>query len=264
MFKYYNIIGDEMEIKNIKKLKSGKYKLELNNDKKIVTYDEVILNRNLLFNKNIDEDLLNKIEIDTNYYDVYTKVLKYISIRMRSKKEILLYLEKKGIDEVDSKKIIDDLSKLNLINDEFFARAFSADKIYLNRYGRKKIKKELLEHDIDEVIIDSILNSYYDNIFKDNLKTLMEKKVKNSKYSGYILKQKLFYEFGNLGYENNIIEEVFSQIQIVSNIDHDFNKIYQQLSKKYEGNMLFSKIKNKLYSKGYSIDEINEIINNIL
>ena len=68
-----------MEIKNIKKLKSGKYKLELNNDKKIVTYDEVILNRNLLFNKNIDEDLLNKIEIDTNYYDVYTKVLKYIS-----------------------------------------------------------------------------------------------------------------------------------------------------------------------------------------
>ena len=250
-----------MEIKNIKKMKSGKYKLELNDNTKIITYDDVILNRNLLFNKNIDEELLNQIEVDTNYYDIYSKILKFISIRMRSKKEIISYLEKKGIDDVDSKKIIDDLCKLNLINDERFAKAFSADKIYLNHYGRKKIKKELLEHDIEEDVIDSILELYDDNIFKENLNKLMEKKIKSSKYSGYVLKQKLFYEFGNLGYENNIIEEVFSSIKIESNIDRDYQKVYQQLSKKYEGNELILKIKNKLYTKGYSIDEINNILN---
>ena len=89
----------------------------------------------------------------------------------------------------------------------------------------------------------------------------MEKKIKSSKYSGYVLKQKLFYELGNLGYENNIIEEVFSSIKIESNIDRDYQKVYQQLSKKYDGNELILKIKNKLYTKGYSIDEINNILN---
>ena len=32
----------------------------------------------------------------------------------------------------------------------------------------------------------------------------MTKKIKTSKYNGYLLKQKLFYEFNNLGYENDI------------------------------------------------------------
>lgn len=263
MFKYYNKVGDVMEIKNIKKLRSGKYKLEFDNEKKVVTYDDVILNRNLLFNKKVDENLLNQIQIDTNYYDVYVKTLKYIAIRMRSKKEIIAYLEKKGVDSADTKKIIDDLTNLNLVNDEAFARAFSADKIYLNHYGRKKIKKELLEHDIDESFIDSALAMYDDDLFKENLKKLMDKKVKNSKYSGYVLKQKLFYEFGNLGYENDLIEEVFSNIKIEHHIQQDYDKIYQQLSKKYSGNMLVSKIKSKLYAKGYSVDEINEVLNNI-
>ena len=250
-----------MEIKNIKKLKSGKYKLELNDNKKIITYDDVILNRNLLFNKNVSEDELNQIQIDTDYYDIYNKVLKYISIKMRSRKEIIEYLKNKNIDDIDSEKIVDNLIKLNLINDESYVKAFISDKIYLNHYGRKKIKKELLEHDIDENLIDSILYSYDINIFKENLKLLMEKKTKNSKYSGYVLKQKLFYELGNLGYENELIEEVFSSIRIISNIENDFKKIYSQLSKKYEGSILISKIKNKLYSKGYTIDEINEQIN---
>ena len=91
-----------MEVKKIKKLKNGKYKLQLDNDQKIVTYDEVILNHHLLYDKNIDEDSLNKIQIDTNYYDIYSKVLNYMSTRMRSRKEIIEYLNRKRVDEFDS------------------------------------------------------------------------------------------------------------------------------------------------------------------
>ena len=51
-----------MKIEKIKKTKSGKYILELDNNEKITTYDEVILNNNLLFNKEIDCNLFNKID----------------------------------------------------------------------------------------------------------------------------------------------------------------------------------------------------------
>ena len=251
-----------MEIKNIKKLKSGKYKIEID-DTKITTYDDVIINNNLLYKKNIDNKLLENINIETSYYDIYNKVIKYISIKLRSKKEILEYLNKNKIEENDKNKIIKDLTSAGLLNDENFAKAFISDKIYLSNDGRLKIKKELLEHNINEDIIDKYLYSYEESIFEEKLSKLMTKKIKTSKYNGYLLKQKLFYEFNNLGYENDIITKVYNSIDINSNIDEYFEKYYKSLSKKYSGNDLINKLKNKLYSRGYSIEEINEKINTI-
>ena len=251
-----------MEIKNIKKLKSGKYKIEID-DTKITTYDEVIINNNLLYKKNIDNKLLENINIETSYYDIYNKVIKYISIKLRSKKEILEYLNKNKVEENDKNKIIKDLTNAGLLNDENFAKAFISDKIYLSNDGRLKIKKELLEHNINEDIIDKYLYSYEESIFEEKLSKLMTKKIKTSKYNGYLLKQKLFYEFNNLGYENDIITKVYNSIDINSNIDEYFEKYYKSLSKKYSGNDLINKLKNKLYSRGYSIEEINEKINTI-
>lgn len=251
-----------MEIKNIKKLKSGKYKIEID-DTKITTYDDVIINNNLLYKKNIDNKLLENINIETSYYDIYNKVIKYISIKLRSKKEILEYLNKNKVEENDKNKIIKDLTNAGLLNDENFAKAFISDKIYLSNDGRLKIKKELLEHNINEDIIDKYLYSYEESIFEEKLSKLMTKKIKTSKYNGYLLKQKLFYEFNNLGYENDIITKVYNSIDINSNIDEYFEKYYKSLSKKYSGNDLINKLKNKLYSRGYSIEEINEKINTI-
>lgn len=250
-----------MEVKKIKKLKNGKYKLQLDNDQKIVTYDEVILNHHLLYDKNIDEDSLNKIQIDTNYYDIYSKVLNYMSTRMRSRKEIIEYLNRKRVDEFDSKKILDNLVKLNLVNDEAFSKAYISDKIYLNHYGRNRIKKELLEHDISEEIIEKNLSLYDDDIWKQNLKSLIEKRIKTTTYSGYILKQKLIYEFSNQGYDRSMIQEVLEEIELPNHLQKGYDKIYQQLSKKYSGEILQNKIKTKLYAKGYSSEEINEICN---
>lgn len=250
-----------MKIEKMKKLKNGKYKLQLDNDQKIITYDEVILNHHLLYDKNINSEVLNQIQIDTDYYDIYSKVLKYISTRMRSKKEIIQYLHKKGVDEIDSKKILDNLMKLNLINDEAFTKAYISDKIYLNHYGRNKIKKELLEHDISEEMIEKNLDIYDYNVWKQNLKALIEKKVKVTTYSGYMLKQKLIYEFGNQGYDKSMIQEVLEEISLPNHLQKDYDKIYQQLSKKYSDDILKNKIKAKLYAKGYSLEEINGINN---
>ena len=167
-----------MEIKNIKKLKSGKYKIELDDNNRILTYDDVIINNNLLYKKNIDHDLLENINIETSYYDIYTKVLKYISIKMRSKKEIIEYLNKNKVEKNDQKKIIDHLIKSGLLNDEMFAKAFVSDKIFLSNIGRLKIKKELLDHDINIDIIDKIIYTYSDDVFEEKLTKLMKKLLK--------------------------------------------------------------------------------------
>ena len=50
-----------MKIEKIQKLKNNKYKIKLDSGDIINTYDDVILNNSLLFNKEIDLELLNKI-----------------------------------------------------------------------------------------------------------------------------------------------------------------------------------------------------------
>ena len=141
-----------MKINKIKKTKSGKYILELDNNEKITTYDEVILKNNLLFNKEVDSNLLNQLNIENNYYDVYNKVMKFISTKMRSELEINKYLDKLKFNEKD--KMIADLKRIKLINDDLYIKAFINDKITLTLNGPHKIKKELLEHNIDDIKID--------------------------------------------------------------------------------------------------------------
>ena len=60
-----------MKIQKIKKLKSGKYKLELEDGTSIQLYDEVILNHNLLFHKEIDSELFSQIDKENSYYYNY-------------------------------------------------------------------------------------------------------------------------------------------------------------------------------------------------
>ena len=62
-----------MKIEKIQKLKNNKYKIKLDSGDIINTYDDVILNNSLLFNKEIDLELLNKINNETLYYDCYNK-----------------------------------------------------------------------------------------------------------------------------------------------------------------------------------------------
>ena len=72
-----------MKINKITKLKDNKYKI-LIDDENVITYDNVILENELLYKKNVDAKLYKKIVKDTMFYDIYNKAQKYIMKRLRS------------------------------------------------------------------------------------------------------------------------------------------------------------------------------------
>ena len=41
----------------------------------VITYDNVILENELLYKKSIDNNLYKKILLDTSYYDIYNKTV---------------------------------------------------------------------------------------------------------------------------------------------------------------------------------------------
>ena len=252
-----------MKIEKIKKVDKNKYQLQLSNDEAIITYDEVILKNNLLFKPQIDSNLLNQINIDTRYYDIYNRVIKLISTRLRSKKEIKEYLNKLNISIEDQEKIINQLTKIGLINDINFTKAYINDRTYLSNDGPNKIKKDLEEHDIDINIIEEEITNINQEIIYEKLKKLINKKIKNNrKYSIYQLKQKIVLDLINLGYDKDMILGCLNNQKLDNNdiLEKQYNKLYTKFSKKYTGNELYKRIKQSLYQKGFNIEEINNLI----
>ncbi len=253
-----------MKISKIKKTSNSKYNLFLDNKEKILTYDDVILKNNLLYNREIDSELLNKLNIETKYYDIYNKCIKLIGIRLRSEKEIVDYLNKNNILEDQKKEIIINLKNVGLINDKQFTKAYIMDKINFSNCGPIKIKNELKEHNIEDSIIDNELNIIDSNMFLNKIKKIIDKKIKsNTKYSDYILKQKIMTDLINLGYYKDDISYCLENIKVNNEnlIDSAYDKLYKKLAVKYHDKELYQKIKIKLYQKGFSISEIDEIIN---
>ena len=76
-----------MKINKFKKVGTNKYKIYFDNDI-LTVYEDVILKYNLLYKKDIDDDLLHEINKDNFKASIYDTAIKYISIRMRSVKEL--------------------------------------------------------------------------------------------------------------------------------------------------------------------------------
>ena len=118
-----------MKIIKFKKTSKDKYKLYLENNSTIDLYEDVIIKNNLLITKELDDDLILKIEKENNDISAYVSMLNYISIKMRSIKEAKEYLIKKGYNNTLINKVINRLINEGYLNDELFTKAFINDQL---------------------------------------------------------------------------------------------------------------------------------------
>ena len=195
-----------MKIEKYKKLKDDKYRLTLDNGTIIDVYEEVIIKNNLLYKKEIDLNLLKEIENNNTYQESYNMALKYITVRLRSINEIEVYLKKKNINDKIINYTIDRLIKNNFLNDEIFTKAFIRDKLNFTTMGKYKLINELKILKVDENIISNYIEEIDNDIWYERIDKLINKYLKsNKKYSGNILKNKIYIYLVNLGYDKSLV-----------------------------------------------------------
>ena len=260
---YFNR-GDNLKIKKIAKVKDDKYIITFENDEIIETFDDVILKYRLLPKKDVDIKLFTNIELDTNIDKTYFKVVKMVSKKMKSKKEISDYIDSLEINDYEKNIIIDKLITNKIIDDLRFAKAYAFDRFNLSSDGVNLIRKKLIDFGIESNYIEEALDTIKEIDVLNKLDRLMKKKISyNTKYSDYILKQKVYEYFINLGYDSNDIINSFEKNKLENNtIEKSYLKIIKKLSKKYSGEELELNIRKKLYSLGYNNDEINSVLKN--
>ena len=193
-----------MRIIKYEKKGNNTYKIHLENNQSINLYEDVIIKNNLLYKKEIGDDLLEKLDKDNSKEDIYNKCVKYISVRIRSIQEIKEYLKRKEIEPEIIDKTIDKLKKNNLLNDEQFAKAFVHDKINFTTMGPYKIEQELKKHKIDSNIISEYLYSIDEEIIDNKINKQITKLMKSSRKKQN-LRNKIYTNLLSLGYSNEMI-----------------------------------------------------------
>ncbi len=86
------------------------------------------------------------------------RVLKFISFRPRSQKEILDYLKKKIPQKPDlQEKIFQEVKDLGLVDDEAFARWWVEQRMTFRPKGKKALFYELKQKGVESSLIEEIL-----------------------------------------------------------------------------------------------------------
>ena len=147
-----------MKIIKYKKMSKGKYKITFDTTE-LILYEDVIIKNNLLLAKNISLNTLEKVIEENKYYEVYNQSLSLIEIKMRTEKELRENLEKKGFEKEYINSSIDRLKNDGYLNDKRYIEAYINDKVNLTSYGPYKIKRNLLDLELREDLIDEYLET---------------------------------------------------------------------------------------------------------
>lgn len=168
---------DLMEIIKFTKLKDNTYSVSFDDGRAIKLYDDVIVHFNLLVNKKLNIEKLEKIIKYNAELESYYKAIKYINRKLRSKLEIRKYLEK-DYDEKTINKTIERLEKDGYLNDLLFTSAYVNSELNLTLNGPYKIEKELNKLGINDKYIKDELEKIEESIWQERIDKIINKKIK--------------------------------------------------------------------------------------
>lgn len=242
-----------MKIKSYKKKKNNLYEIALSNNEKISLYDDVILKYELLLTKEIDEKLLKEICNYNEKIEGYNIALKYLNTKLRTKKEIRKKLNNYSNGTIDF--VIDKLKSDGYLNDSLYIKSYINDEINLKLSGPNKILNDLKKLGFKDEDILNYLNTIDKDIWLNKINKYALKKINsNHNLSGIILKQKLFTDLYNKGFNKEDINLIIDNIEFIDNPlikEKEYNKLKTKLSKKYSGEELEYYIKMNMYKKGF-------------
>ncbi len=202
-----------MEIVKYIKKGNGNYQIIFDNEKKINIQEDVIIKNNLLYKKEIDNDLLLKIIVENEEYEIYNKCVNYIGVRLRSINEIREYMARKDISLEKQEEVIERLLKNKLLDDSVFARAFIKDKMNFTTMGPYRIELELKKHKIDDKIIKKYINEIDRDMIYDKIDRQINKLIKSNKNKGN-LRNKIYNNLLGLGYSSEMVVSMINKYNL--------------------------------------------------
>lgn len=107
--------------------------------------------------------------------DVTAKIMKYCAFQERSCREVYRKLSELKVPQQEAEQILMELKEQNFVNDERFAECFVRGKVNCKRWGRVKIRAELLQRGVESSIIEEKLENIDTKQYSANIRYLSER-----------------------------------------------------------------------------------------
>ncbi|GGP17021.1 recombination regulator RecX [Oceanobacillus neutriphilus] len=231
--------------------------------------EDILIKFRLEKGMELDNQLIETLKEQDNLHKIYTLTIHFLSYRIRSEKEIVMYLQKKEVEDEQIPVIMQRLKKEKLLDDQQFADMFVRSRMNTSSKGPKIIEQELFEKGITGEIAANALEQYTPALQKEKIQKLLGKKIKQTSKDSF---QKQINQAKNMILQKGFNQQlVFAAIQTMDqeeNTDQEWEalkfqgeKLYQKHVKKYEGFQLKQKVMEGLYRKGFHFDKIQQFVN---
>ncbi len=222
----------------------------------------------LYIDKRISAEEYKEIEEFEKLHSTREYAINLLSNGMYTEKELYSRLiSKKKLKDSDAKKIIDYLLEHNLLNDQKYFVDY-VENLHLKKNGKNKIIQKCYEKGFNKKMIDSLV--FDDELEKDKAETLLRKYIDNKKKNFVKLKESGYTFLLNQGFDFNICSNA---IKIIDDI-YDFSKERDLLERELNKYILshrvdlnnyeeYQKVLSVFTRKGYSYDEIKNIIKGV-
>ena len=142
----------------------------------------------------------------------FNSALNSLDYRDHSEKEIRAKLKRKhGAEYVD--EAVEKLTELDLINDERYAENYARELFEHKKFGKIRIKSELIAKGIASDIASEAVNSLFEDEEPDNIQRIVdiiEKKYYN-RMNDEVGRKKVFSALQRMGYTFSDIREAMSE-----------------------------------------------------
>jgi regulatory protein len=241
-----------------------RFNIFLDEEYAFAVYESTLLKYQLVKGKELDELDIEEILYSDQINKAYLSAVHYLSFRMRTEKEIEVYLKEKEIEPFVIKEIIVKLKEQSYLNDAEFAVAYVRTQVQTTLKGRQVISQELVEKGVAKNTIEDALMEYSEKEELEHAIKLVHKyspKYKNDAFK--IMIQKVEQALMRKGYSFSVIKVAIEEADLVEDDSEEWDAIAKQAEKyhrkyaKLEAYDYKMKMKGALYRKGFTMDLID-------
>ncbi|KIL47242.1 recombination regulator RecX [Jeotgalibacillus soli] len=256
----------------VQKKNKERYNIFLDGTYAFSVDEEVLARFRLSKNKELTDFDIGEIEYEDEIRKGFNKALFYLSYRMRSEHEIVLYLRNEHeMGDASIQETLHKLREYGYVNDEEFTKAYVNTQLRTSDKGPQHLQMALKDKGVSPGVIEAMLETIPFEEWLERAKQVMQKVIqKNQKQSEMQIKKKTQDTLARKGYSGIIIREVLSSQAIDRDDDEMWQAIYTQARKahnklvnKYEGYEYTQRMKQALFRKGFQMDNIEKVIDHL-
>ena len=145
--------------------------------------------------------------------------LRLIEFRDRTEKELREKLAAKGCNEEQIEDTVEFLKNYGYIDDGRYASHFTHDAINLKKWGKIRIRTELLRKGIDRETAEFAIEDAFAEIEEDRVLSQMQSRFKDSDFSNMKVRTRIFNFFLRRGFTPDEIKGAMNKMSSFRDID---------------------------------------------